>query len=185
MKHLKQFLDKLFLLAFFLLNEKKVTLFLFTKKVTSKIWKIIVQFNFLPICGKIFERLIFNEMFHYDIHFELYELTLSSCFCWTSFPICFLVFKKICLVSSSKNTHHLGDVNLPNQLNVCFYHVTYVFYSESTLSNCLNFKKLLAWNSCDIWKLSDCYRTRTHNHLVCKRTLNHSAKMASLAKLFV
>ena len=32
--------------------------------------------------------------------------------------------------------------------------------------------------------LSECNGTRTHNHLVCKRTLNHSAKMASLAKRF-
>ena len=41
---LETILDKLFLLAFFLLNGKKVTLFLSTKKVTSKISKIIVQF---------------------------------------------------------------------------------------------------------------------------------------------
>ena len=32
--------------------------------------------------------------------------------------------------------------------------------------------------------LSECNGTRTHNHLVCKRALNHSAKMASLAKRF-
>ena len=29
---------------------------------------------------------------------------------------------------------------------------------------------------------SDCSGTRTHNHLVRKRTLNHLAKLASLAK---
>ena len=29
---------------------------------------------------------------------------------------------------------------------------------------------------------SDCNGTRTHNHLVHKRTLNHLAKLASLAK---
>ena len=31
-------------------------------------------------------------------------------------------------------------------------------------------------------KLSDCNWTRTQNHLVLKRTLNHLAKLASLAK---
>ena len=31
--------------------------------------------------------------------------------------------------------------------------------------------------------LSDCNWTRTQNHLVRKRTLNHLAKLASLAKL--
>ena len=43
-----------------------------------------------------------------------------------------------------------------------------------------NVKELLARNSCDIWSLSNCNRTRTHNHLVhlvCKRTLNHLAKL--------
>ena len=28
------------------------------------------------------------------------------------------------------------------------------------------------------YSLSDCNRTRTHNHLFCKRTLNHLAKLA-------
>ena len=32
--------------------------------------------------------------------------------------------------------------------------------------------------------LSDCNRTRTHNHLVRQQTLNNLAKVASLAKLF-
>ena len=42
-KPLEIFLDRLFLLAFFLLNGKKVTFFLSRKKVTSKISKTIVQ----------------------------------------------------------------------------------------------------------------------------------------------
>ena len=61
---------------------------------------------------------------------------------------------------------------------VCSYHVTYAFQSESTRYSCLNVKKLLARNRCEIWRLSDCNLTRTHNHLVGKRTLNHLAKMA-------
>ena len=67
-------------------------------------------------------------------------------------------------------------------LTVCSYHVTYTFHSESTLYKCLNVKELLAWNRRKIWSLSDCNRTRPHNHLVCKETLNHLAKLASLAK---
>ena len=31
---------------------------------------------------------------------------------------------------------------------------------------CMNVKELLAWNRHDIWRLSDCNGTRTHNHLV-------------------
>ena len=45
-------------------------------------------------------------------------------------------------------------------------------------SSCLNDKQLLAWNRCEIWSLSDCNWTQTHNHLVHKRTLNYLAKLA-------
>ena len=66
---------------------------------------------------------------------------------------------------------------------VCmFLHVTYAFQSESTSYSCLNVKELLARNRRDIWNLSDCNRTWTCNHLVRKRTFNHLAKLASLAK---
>ena len=63
-------------------------------------------------------------------------------------------------------------------LTVCSYHVTYAFQSESTLYSCLNVKELLARNTRDIWGLSDCNGTRTHNHLVRKRTFNHLGKLA-------
>ena len=56
-------------------------------------------------------------------------------------------------------------------LTVCSYHVKYKFQSESTLCNSPDVKELLAWNSHNIWTLSDCNGTRTHSHLVCKRTL--------------
>ena len=42
---------------------------------------------------------------------------------------------------------------------------------------CMNVNELLARNRHDIWNLSDCKRIRTHNHLVCKRTLNHLAQL--------
>ena len=38
---------------------------------------------------------------------------------------------------------------------------------------CLNVKEVFARNERDIWNLSDFNGTRTHNHLVRKRTLNH------------
>ena len=59
-------------------------------------------------------------------------------------------------------------------LSVCSYHVTYTFQRESTLYSCLNVKELLARSRREIWSWSDCNVTRTHNHLVRKRTLNHS-----------
>ena len=45
-------------------------------------------------------------------------------------------------------------------------------------NSCLNVKELLAQRRRDIWNLSDCNGTRTHNFLVRKRTLNHLAKLA-------
>ena len=41
---------------------------------------------------------------------------------------------------------------------------------------------ILARNRPDIWSLCDCNASRTHNHVVRKPTLNHLAKLASLAK---
>ena len=54
-------------------------------------------------------------------------------------------------------------------MNVCSCHVTYTFQSESTLYICLNVRELL-----------DCNWTRTQNHLVRKRALNHLAKSLSV-----
>ena len=68
------------------------------------------------------------------------------------------------------------------KLTACYYHVTYGFQGESTLYSCLTVKELLAWNRHDILCLSDSNGICTHNHLVHKRTLNHLAKMARLAK---
>ena len=64
-------------------------------------------------------------------------------------------------------------------MTVRSYHVTYVFQSESTLYICLNVKELLVRSRREIWSLSDCNWTRTHNHLVHKRTLSHLAKLAN------
>ena len=42
----------------------------------------------------------------------------------------------------------------------------------------LNTKELLLPSRCHIWSLSDISKIRTHNLLVCKRTLNHLAQLA-------
>ena len=69
---------------------------------------------------------------------------------------------------------------------ICSYHVTYAFQSESTLYICLNVKQILAQNRRNIWSLSDSNGTRSRNHLVCKRTLNHLPNRPSLqTKWFV
>ena len=65
-----------------------------------------------------------------------------------------------------------GSINCEVQKkSVCDYHVTYAFQSESTLYTCLNVKKPLAQSRREIWSLSDCNWTRTHNHLVRKKIL--------------
>ena len=45
---------------------------------------------------------------------------------------------------------------------------------------CLNVKELFAQSRRHILSLSDSNRIWTHNHLVCKQTLNHLAKLAKL-----
>ena len=40
----------------------------------------------------------------------------------------------------------------------------------------VNANSIVAWSMREIWSLSDCNWTRTHNHLVHKRKLNHLAK---------
>ena len=48
-----------------------------------------------------------------------------------------------------------------------------------------NDKSMLLDTNCEelaIPSLSDCNETRTHNHLVCKRTLNYLAKLTSFDK---
>ena len=54
----------------------------------------------------------------------------------------------------------------------------YAFQSESTLSSCLNVKKLLAQNRHDISNLSD------SNELVRKRALHFLANLTRLTKWF-
>ena len=49
-------------------------------------------------------------------------------------------------------------------------------------TSCLNLQELHARYKRDIWSLSDFNGIRTHNHLVCKQTLHHLAKLSSLAK---
>ena len=78
----------------------------------------------------------------------------------------------------SKNKQAYSPLIKFNNLTVCSCHVTYGFQSESTLYSCLNVKELLARSRREIWSLSDCNWTRTHNHLIRKGTLNHLAKLA-------
>ena len=68
-------------------------------------------------------------------------------------------------------------------LTVCSYHVTYTFHNESTLYRCLSVKELLGRSRRNIWRLSECNGTWTHNHLVRKRAFNHLAELANLTSL--
>ena len=51
------------------------------------------------------------------------------------------------------------------------------FQSKSALCSCLIVKELFAQRSREIWRWSDCKWTRTQNHWVLKRALNHLAKL--------
>ena len=90
------------------------------------------------------------------------------------------------LVTRNWNEESLTfELETQTVMTVYSVHVTYAFQSESTLYSCLNVKEILAWNRSKIWSLSDYRGTLTYNHLDCKQTLNHLAKLASLAKWLI
>ena len=61
----------------------------------------------------------------------------------------------------------------------CIFLSCHKLVSESICTlQLFNVKKLFAQNRCDIWNLSDCNGTQTHNHIFSKRTLNRLAKLA-------
>ena len=61
---------------------------------------------------------------------------------------------------------------------VCVFLSSNVHVSEWI--HTLNIKELLTRNRRDIWRLTDCNGTRTHNHLVRKGTINHLVKWSVL-----
>ena len=63
------------------------------------------------------------------------------------------------------------DIQIDMTLTVCFYHVMYIVWSQSTLYSCVNVKEVLAQNRRNIWCLSDCNGTQTQNYVLCKQTL--------------
>ena len=117
---------------------------------------------------------------------------------FTSFPIVSIVdfeqpnlswvlgnslFPIIATVESVKRKFKLKIPHCKYECLNVLYHVTCAFQGESTLNSCLNVMEVLAQSRREIWSLSDCNWTRTHNHLVHKRTLNHLAKLViKLAK---
>ena len=74
---------------------------------------------------------------------------------------------------------------LYDELGWCFYHVTYALWvnqHSEWVDLYLNVKELLAWNRLDIWRLSDCNRTRTHNQLIRIRKPSRSITKLSPLK---
>ena len=58
--------------------EKIPTLFLFMKKKRQAIYKEYRPVSLLPICGKIFERLLYNNMFSFFIENDLISQNQSG-----------------------------------------------------------------------------------------------------------
>ena len=115
-----------------------------------------------------------NIWWKFQFHFLYNCLYFSFCStCWIFSLLNWLVLHNVKIFSR----HALGFI-ITIPLTVCSYHVTYVFQSESIRYSCLNVKELPAWNRHEIWSLSDCNWTQTHNPLLRKRTLNHLAKLA-------
>ena len=86
---------------------------------------------------------------------------------------------KVTLLDSTIDKSLRSQDKNKNLSDFMLLHVTYAFQSESTFHSCLNIKKLARIRR-DIWSVSDSNGIRTHNNLVCKRTLNRFAKWLSV-----
>ena len=73
----------------------------------------------------------------------------------------------------TQNSINLKEKKNTNDFTVSYYHVMYLFQSESTLYSYQSVKELLAQNRPDIWSLSDSNGIRTLSNLVRKWTLNY------------
>ena len=81
-------------------------------------------------------------------------------------------------IISFPNGKNYWKNNFSNKENLdCMSLSCHIRVSE-WIHTCLNVKELLARSKREIWRLSDCNWTRTYNHLVRKRTLNHLTKLA-------
>ena len=86
-------------------------------------------------------------------------------------------------VTSTSTTHsttRFFSPPLPFGFSYVFHQKGYYFLNKRLYKFMHSF--LLFFFQQPIINISDCYWTRTHNHLVCKQTLNHLAKLADLAK---
>ena len=99
---------------------------------------------------------------------------ITRCFCFFSdVPLYYIILNLsvICCLSS-------GDICLWLYVLV----MSHMHFRLNPHYSCLNVKELFARSRHQIWKLSGCNWTWSHSHLVHKQTLNHLAKLTSLAK---
>ena len=98
-----------------------------------------------------------KELYRFLYHFSINKLT-----------------EKMLLTSNANRlqSRNIRIFSTKTDLTVCSCHVTYALQSESRVYSTVGRGRR------EIWSLSDCNSTRTQNHLVCKRTLNHLAKLA-------
>ena len=134
--------------------------------------------------GRIKEKFISVE----DISSKLSDLPVVLMTFWDNMKFFLQIYLLIQTVTACWLTEmpswRASQLTMYNTTVRC-YRVTYAFQSDSTLYICLNVKELLAGNRRDIWSSSNCNGTRTYNHLVRKRTLNHLAKMVKLLSYVV
>ena len=128
-----------------------------------------------------------NDILPTDFLFYYFNI-LSSVVDLIDFQEIFHFFSIVMLVDL--NQYH-GTVRVDKKLMVQFVLILFCMILIKTVSfkNILNLIALDCMLSChvrvsewihrsEIWDLSDCNWTRTHNHLVRKRPINHLAKIS-------
>ena len=140
------------------------------------------MFSFLEFYFKVWQMLccIFffsanwayyiSAMFWVVIFFTFQMCNLIFNISFMSSVLLFFIYSFICHFSFCIVLALVFSFQSSVSLTVCSCHVTYVFQSEFTVYSCLNVKELLAQSRCEIWILSDCNWTQTHNHIVHSQT---------------
>ena len=136
-----------------LLKQTSENVFTYTKTSLFLFWDDIFT-NLFATCAEEAIKSILHE-------FQTNSISLSNC---NETPTHTHVIRKRTLNHLAKLAKWLSCVMSTVHLIVCSYYVTY----ESTVYSYLNAKELFAQNRRDIWSLSNCNETRSHNHLVCK-----------------
>ena len=151
--------------------DQHVAFFIYEILVAHGDWYLVCTFGVNMIFQEIFPKWFFRhnlattcQIFTKNLSFysKFYDKQLQKLF---SIKFC-LTWEQFCRFRTNGGPKKVFSWYLGNYLlgfhkqclilNVCSYHVTYAFQSESTLYSCLNVKEVLARSRCQTDQMVEC-----------------------------